>query len=327
MLGTAAGAKFAVALDSLGGLSATVNAGGFTSAVFAGLRDGVARTDRLANISTRGRAGPGDEVMIAGFVLAGTTPRPVLIRAIGPTLGSFGVPDTLTDPRLELYRGSTKLSENDNWSATTSTGEVAATTARLGGFALVAGSADSALLLTLDPGAYTAQVGAPAGAAGGTALVEVYDAGSTPTPGAPAPRLINIATRGRLATTEDTLIAGIVVTGNAPKRLLLRAIGPGLAAFGVPGTLADPILVLTGSTPAGTATLATNDDWATPAANHANAAEIAAAAVSVGAFALPANSRDACLLLTLAPGNYTAQVLGKNGATGTALIEVYEVNN
>ncbi|MCX6954766.1 MAG: immunoglobulin domain-containing protein [Verrucomicrobia bacterium] len=321
---TPAGTKISGMLNvAAGDLVATTDSGALSGSAFAGLRDNVIRTDRLANISTRGRAGPGDDVMIAGFVLTGTAPRPVLVRAIGPTLGGFGVPGTLADPRLELYRGSTKLSENDNWS---SANDLVATTARLGGFALAAGSADAALLLTLDPGAYSAQVSGPGGSVG-NALVEVYDAGTTPSPGTAAPRLVNIATRGRLASADDTLIAGIVITGNAPKRLLVRAIGPGLAAFGVTGTLVDPVLTLTGPTASGPGTLAANDDWASPATGGPTAAEIAAASVATGAFALPNGSKDACLLLTLAPGNYTAQVTGKNNGTGVALIEVYEVNN
>jgi hypothetical protein len=324
---SSAGAKLTATVGAGGALSATLEATGSAAAAFGGLREGVARTDRLANISTRGRAGAGDDVLIAGFVLSGSASRPVLIRAIGPALGAFGVPGTLADPRLALYRGDAKLSENDNWSSDSAAGEIAATTTRVGGFALASGSTDAALLVTLTPGAYTAQVGAPVGSTPGNALVEVYDTGPAPTGGAAEPRLINIATRGRIAAAGDTLIAGIVVTGNSPKRILIRAIGAGLAAFGVPGTLADPVLTLTGPTASGTGTLATNDDWGTPASGAATAIEIAATAIATGAFALPTGSKDACLLLTLAPGNYTAQVTGKSNGTGVALIEVYEANN
>lgn len=320
---TAAGAKFAVALTTAGGLTVAGQDAGFAATSFAGLRDGVLRTDRLANISTRGRAGAGDDLMIAGFVLSGTAPRPVLVRAIGPSLGAFGVSGVLADPRLELYSGSSRIAANDDWSAA---GDLAGTTARLGGFPLAAGSSDAALLLTLNPGAYTAQVSGPEGS-NGTALVEVYDAGPSAVPGGADRRLINIATRGRLAAGDDPLIAGIVVTGNAPKRLLVRAVGPGLASFGVTGVLADPILSIIGPSSAGSATLATNDDWSSPAGGAPVASEIAAAAVATGAFALPSGSRDACLLLTLAPGSYTVQVVGKNNGAGAVLIEVYEVAN
>ena len=322
-------ATLTVLLNSAtGSVTASADRDSFATSQFSGVRDDVPHTDRLANISTRGRAGAGDDVMIAGFVLSGTAPRSVLIRAIGPTLSGFGVPGTLGDPRLALYRGDTKLSENDNWSTSPAATDVAATTTRVGGFTLASGSADAALLLTLEPGAYTAQVSAAPGSASGNALVEVYDSALNAAPGASEPRLINIATRGRLAAAGDTFIAGIVVTGNAPKRVLIRAIGPGLTAFGVPGALADPTLVLTGPTPAGPATIARNDDWSIPdTRDGATLAELTAATVTVGAFALPPGSKDACLLLTLSPGNYTAQVLAKGSPTGAALIEVYEVPN
>ncbi len=332
-LTTTAGTHLSATFDpATRSLTATAASGLFPAMLttYSGVREDILHTDRLANISTRGRAGPGDDVMIAGFVLSGTAPRPVLIRAIGPTLGAFGVPGTLADPRLELYRGATKISENDNWSTSSAATELAATTARVGGFALAPASADAALFVTLDPGAYTAQVTAAPGSASGNALVEVYDTGTAVA--ATEPRLINIATRGRIAAVGDTFIAGIVVTGNVPKRLLIRAIGPGLAAFGVPGTLPDPILSLAASHATGSIAVATNDDWSTvtfgtiPAPAQATPAEIAVAASSVGAFPLPPGSKDACLLLTLSPGNYTAQVVGKNNGTGGALVEVYEVN-
>ena len=117
------------------------------------------------------------------------------------------------------------------------------------------------------------------------------------------------------------LIAGIVVTGNVPKRLLVRGIGPALEAFGVTGSLPDPVLTLL----SGTRTLAANDDWYNPAAGL-SAGDVSVAAVQAGAFALPAASRDSSVLITLQPGNYTAQVSGKGSATGVALIEVYEVS-
>ncbi len=321
--GGGTGTNLSVTLDSAtGSLTARGDAGAFAGAAFAGLREDVPRTDRLANISTRGQAGAGDDVMIAGFVLAGNAPRPVLIRAIGPTLGGFGVPGVLMDPRLALYRDGTKLFENDNWS---SAPDVVATTAGVGAFPLATGSADAVLLATLDPGAYSAQVSGPVGVAG-NALVEVYDAGASSA--ATAPRLVNIATRGRLASPGDSLTAGLVVTGNAPRRVLIRAVGPGLTSFGVAGALADPILFISSvSGPNGAATIASNDDWTVTVPGAATAADIAAVGSAAGAFPLIGASRDACLLLTLSPGNYTAQVLGKNNSTGIALIEVYQAGN
>lgn len=308
--------RFEITATSGDSLRVDATSGAFANMSFAALRDDVAPVRRLANISTRGRTGAGEDAMIAGFVLTGEAPRTVLIRAIGPALRSFGVDAAIADPRLELFRGAARIAENDNWTSIAGGAAVAAASTRVGAFALPAGSADAALLVSLEPGNYTAQVGV-AGGAPGVSLIEMYDADQDVS--ATAPRLVNIATRGRVGTGADALIAGIVVTGNAPKRLLVRAIGPTLGTFGVAGTLADPVLqILSGGT-----ILTTNDDWANPAAS---APAVAAATLAVGAFPLSLTSRDACVLLTMPPGNYTAQVTGKAGTTGVALVEVYEVN-
>lgn len=315
---TATGVTLTFAVnDGTGSVSASAGSGSLAGIVFAGLRDDVARSDRLANISTRGRVGGADDAMIAGFVISGSAPRPVLVRAIGPALANFGLVGTLADPKLTLFRGGTQLMVSDDWSAEAAANSIVSTSARLGAFGLPNPGRDAVVLATLDPGSYTAQV-TPASGGPGVALVEVYDAGDDAVPA--APRLINIATRGRVGTGENVLIAGIVVTGNAPKRLLIRGVGPALGTFGITDALADPVLTLQ----SGQTTLQTNDDWWQPASGLTSS-DLSAAAVSVGAFALPISSRDACLLLTLQPGNYTAQVTGKNGTAGVALIEVYEL--
>lgn len=188
----------------------------------------------------------------------------------------------------------------------------------MGAFPLAAGSADAALLANLEAGSYSASVTSSNGATG-VALVEVYDAGPAGT--SLGTRLVNISTRGRVGAGDDLLIAGIVVSGNAPKRLLVRAIGPTLGDFGVGGALLDPVLtVLDGQT-----IVASNDDWASSGPGTATPAMIAAAATKVGAFALPVASKDSCMLLSLPPGSYTATVAGKSGSTGVALVEVYEI--
>jgi hypothetical protein len=279
---------------------------------FAGLSTESVSIDRLANISTRGRTGLGDDVMIAGFILSGTAPRQILIRAVGPTLGSLGVNGALPQSHLELYRGSTRIAEGDDWGQQPNAALIAAAASRIGAFDLSGSSHDAALLVTLDPGVYTAQVRGATGATG-VALVEVYDAG-TALPGSDVPKLANISTRGRVGTGDEILIAGIIVGGNTPKRLLVRAIGPTLESFGVTGVLADPELtIFDGNKP-----INSNDDWA-------GNAEIASVADSIGAFPLPAGSKDAVLMITLAPGVYTAQVRGKGNTTGNALVEVYEI--
>lgn len=312
-LTTNAGVSLGLAFDATtGAISATADKGPLAGEAFDGIRDNVDQTDRLANISTRGRVGSGDEIMIAGFVVSGSSPRSVLVRAIGPSLATLGVAGALNDSHLALFRGNTKIAESDDWGAEASASAIISATSQVGAFSLSTGSKDAVLLTTLSPGSYTAQVSGPDNGTG-IGLVEVYDAGVGPVSSS-TPKLINISTRARVGINDEILIAGIVVTGNAPKRLLVRAVGPTLASLGVNGVLADPVLsIFSGST-----VISQNDDWG-------GNTDIASAAVAVGAFALPTGSTDACLLITLAPGVYTAQVTGKGGATGIALVEVYEV--
>ncbi|HWA09944.1 MAG TPA: immunoglobulin domain-containing protein [Opitutaceae bacterium] len=312
-IATAGGATFNATLNpGSGAFSGTSDRGSLAGQVFSGLRDNVLHTDRLANISTRGRSGPGDDVMIAGFIISGDVPRQVLVRAVGPALSGLGVAGAMSDTRLELYQGPTKIAESDNWGTEVGAGNLMAAASRVGAFELPATGKDAALLVTLDPGLYTAQVRGP-GTATGVVLVEVYDAGDPPSASL-GPKLVNISSRGRVGTDDEILIAGIIVGGNAPKKVLVRAVGPGLAQLGVSGTLADPVLtIFSGSTP-----ISQNDDWGGEAA-------VTAVANAVGAFPIAADSRDACLLITLAPGTYTAQVRGKSGTTGIVLVEVYDV--
>ncbi len=282
---------------------------------FSGTRVGAPLLNRLVDIATRSQAGAESDSMIAGFVVTGGVPQSVLIRAVGPTLASFGLAGALADSRLTLFRDSTKIAENDDWGLSADATAIAQAAIRVGAFALPGGSKDAVLLATLAPGAYSAQASAGAAAANarGVALIEVYDAGETPASAA-SPRLANISTRGRVGTADDVLVAGIVVGGDAPKRVLIRAIGPGLSAFGLPDTLADTVLRLF----RGTTLMEENDDWT-------SSSELISATKSVGAFALSTGSKDSALLVTLAPGSYTAQVSGARGATGIALVEVYEV--
>ncbi|MBI5689538.1 MAG: immunoglobulin domain-containing protein [Verrucomicrobia bacterium] len=315
---SSSGTRFTLTLiPSSTGMVLSADRAPFASVSFAGLFDGALRTDRLANISTRGRIGSGEDAMIAGFVVDGAAARTVLLRAIGPALAGFGVTGTAPDPKLTVFRGANRIGESDNWSTEPGASGLVSATATVGGFPLPAGGRDAALLLTLDPGSYTAQV-TPASGSGGIALVEVYDAGGLALSN--APRLINIATRGRVGADDDLLIAGIVVGGNGPKRVLVRGVGPTLGSFGVGGALVDPVLTIL----AGTQTIASNDNWGSPVGGGI-ASEVSLGAAAVGAFPLVPGSRDAALVLTLQPGAYTAQVSGKSGATGVALIEVYEL--
>ncbi|PTY05691.1 hypothetical protein DB347_15100 [Opitutaceae bacterium EW11] len=271
-----------------------------------------AYSSRLSNISTRSYVGTGGSIQIAGFIINGTEKKTVLIRATGPALANapFNVPGTLADPVLTVFSGQTIIATNDDWSTdATNATAVEAANAKTGAFALVRGGKDAAFVLTLDPGAYTAQVsGKNEGV--GVALVEVFEIGSSG-----KSRLTNISTRSETRTGANVQIAGFVVSGDFPKNVLIRASGPGIAVapYRVPGTLADPVLTVY----SGQTQIATNDDW--------SPSEVGDAAEYTHAFAWPTNSKDAALVLTLKPGAYTAQVTGKGDATGVTLIEVYEI--
>ena len=261
---------------------------------------------RLINISTRAQVGTGGDIMIAGFVIGGTGSKRVLLRATGPALAPF-LAGTLADPTLELTTLSgTTLATNDNWDS-----DNAAAIAAGPGTHFAAGSKDAALIITLPTGQYTALVRG-AGNTTGIALVELYDLEPT----SPA-RLINLSTRARPGTGDATMIAGFTVTGSGNRNVLIRALGPTLFNMGLPsGFLPDPQLVLT--TLAGTI-LATNDNWGTP-----NGAAVSGVGAQVGAFPLATGTRDAALFTTLPEGLYTPQVTDRTGATGIALVEVYE---
>jgi hypothetical protein len=277
---------------------------------FSGGSDNLTLRQRLVNISSRARVGTGDAVAIAGFVISGQVSKPVLIRAVGPTLGAapFNVGGVLAAPRLELFRGSASLAVNSGISA--SRAAIDAAGQQAGAFALGTSGADAAILTTLAPGNYTAVVSGVNNTAG-VALIEVYDLSGV----AVGQKLLNIATRASAGTGDNTLIAGFVVPPGTTKRVLIRGVGPGLSVFGVTGVLAQPALTLL----SGSTIVAQNTNWNT----STDAATITSASAQVGAFGLANN--DSALVVTLAPGNYTAQVLGVGGASGVALIEVYEL--
>ncbi|WP_414665060.1 beta strand repeat-containing protein [Horticoccus sp. 23ND18S-11] len=320
---TSAGTAISGTIDAaLGRIDGLISSTGNT-VIFGGIRSTSTRTDRLINLSSRNRAGSGARSLITGFVIAGTQPKRVLVRAAGPALTGFGVSGVLRNPRLQLFRDGQLVDENDNWRQAANATEVAATATRIGAFPFATDSLDSALLVTLAPGAYTASVVDDTST--GVALAEIYDASEGTT--VETQRLVNISTRGESAPGDGVLIGGIVVNGNAPKRLLIRGVGPSLAGFGVTGALTDSTLKIYDS---GGKLVAQNDNWetaqpVTPSQTAATGAEIAAAATASGAFALAPGSRDAAIVITLAAGSYTAHVTGAGGQTGVALIEVYEL--
>jgi hypothetical protein len=300
-------------------LAVRITVGNQTPVSFTEVSAAATRTDRLINLSSRVRIAH-DRLLIMGFVVGGTEPKRILVRGVGPALAGFGVQAALANPRLQLFDATGRMIlENDDWSEA----DTSAAFAQVGAFSLPADSKDAALLATLAPGAYTVQI--TAGDEAGVALAEIYDASANA--GAETQRVVNISTRGTVdAGSDGLLISGFVITGNTPKKVLIRGVGPSLGTFGVSGTLVDPRLtVYNGST-----MIAQNDDWSTSLplnAEHsaATASELAAAAQSVGAFPLGANTKDAALIITLAPGAYTAQVTGVNGSTGAAIVEIYEL--
>ena len=263
----------------------------------------------LLNIATRMRVLTGNNVLIGGFIITGIEPKKVLIRGIGPSLSGVGV--TLSDPTLELHQGSTTLATNDNWKINDQTGQsqeadIRATTIP------PTNDLESAILTTLSPGAYTAILAGKNGGAG-VGVVEVYDLGQ-----AANSTLANISTRGFVDTGDNVMIGGFIVgnNGGASPTVLVRGIGPSLSNFGVTGALGDPTLELHDGS--GT-TIATNDNWKVRPDGTSQQAEIEATTIP------PTNDLESAILSTLAPGNYTAIMRGKNNTTGIAVVEAYNL--
>lgn len=268
---------------------------------------------RLINLSVNAEVASAGDSFTMGYVVGGvgtTGTKSLLVRAAGPSLTRLGVTGALADPRLEVFTGSTKTGENDNWGGTAAlTTAFAAYTGF--GFAS-ATSLDAAVLADMPRGDNSVRISAT-GSGTGRVVAELYDVTPNASFLATTPRLVNVSVLKHLGTG---LIAGFTVGGTGTKTVLIRVVGPtlGEAPFGVPGVVADPQISLF----AGQTMIGSNDDWG-------GGAELTAAFAKVGAFALPAASRDAALLATLQPGGYTVQARGVGGTTGEALLEIYEV--
>lgn len=261
----------------------------------------MAAPGRLGNIGTRLRVETGDNVLIGGFMVTGTPPKRIILRAIGPSLTSVGVPDALANPTLELHDFSGVLASNDNWMDAPNRQEI-----------IDSGLAptrdfESAILATLpaNNSAYTAIVRG-VGNGTGVGLIEVYDLN-----GAADSKLANISTRGLVQKGDDVMIGGLIVVGESSTGAIVRAIGPSLADFGVPNALQDPTLELHDGNGA---IIAFNDDW-----KDTQRAAIEATGIP------PTNDDESAILAPLSPGNYTAIVRGKDNGTGVGLIEVYDL--
>lgn len=255
---------------------------------------------QLLNISTRLRVGGGQGVGIGGFIVTGTAPKKVIVRAIGPSLGASGLTDVLMDPSLELHGGDqgTLIATIDNWRDDPAASELEA-------MAMTpADDREAATILTFLPGHYTAVVGASDGSAG-TALVEMYDVD----PVADS-QFGNISTLGFVGTGNDALIGGFVVSGPGAARIVVRAVGPSLTSSGVQNAIDDPTLALHDSN----GNVTTNDDWHTAASGE-----------PIPVALQPRDPRESAMQMNLAPGSYTAIVRGKGNATGVALVEAYNL--
>ncbi|MGN6718799.1 MAG: hypothetical protein ACTHLX_15560 [Candidatus Binatia bacterium] len=289
--------------------------------------------DPVDGRSTRGAVLTGDNVMIAGFIISGDAPKTMLIRARGPTLADLGVPHVMHDPFLRLYSGQTVIAQNDNWrdtqeQAISATGLDPCQPFQVGGTVPTDCGLESAVLATLNPGAYTAIVSGIAGETG-VGLVEVYEVGNT------SSRLVNMSTRVRVGTQDDVMIGGFIIEGTESKTLLLRARGPSLADFGVSGVLPDPVLQLY----SGQTVIARNDDWqavdplcstgGSPCGPISQIQSIGldpCGAYQSGGAAPTGCSHESAMLVTLNPGPYTMIVSGSGGSAGVALLELFEVN-
>lgn len=295
-------------VESASGLSTAADWAAFHGGPARAGKQQVETPTRLSNISMRGMTGAGVLAPTVGITVSGAAGLPVLLRAVGPGLVAFGVSGAVVDPKLVLNVGSSRLLENDNWDGASSLGAVFEA---LGAFGLLPGSLDAALLHTLPAGNYTI-VPEAGGGREGIVLVEAFEAGG---PG--YTRLSNLSVRALAGSGDQVLIAGFVVAGSKPLKVLVRAIGPGLKPFGLSSVLEDPLLTLY----SGTTLIAENDDWG----KAADAALLSPAVAAAGAFALPEGSRDASLVLTLEPGIYSCVCSGKGGATGLAMLEVYSL--
>jgi hypothetical protein len=245
----------------------------------------------------------GNDVMIAGFIIGGSTAKTVVVNVAGPSLAQFGITNPLANPTLTLVRSSDNsvIASNDDWQAQTNPADVSAIQAT--GFQ-PPDAPEPAIIATLAPGAYTAIV---QGAGGGTGvgLVGVFEVDHFEIP------LINISTRMQVLTGNDVMIAGFIVQGSGPQTVVITVAGPSLANFGITNPLADPTLQLVRSSD--NAVLATNDNWQS-ATN--------ATAIQASGFA-PSNPLEPAIMMTLAPGAYTAIVQGVAGGTGVGLVGVF----
>jgi len=256
----------------------------------------------LSNLSTRIQVLTGDDVLIGGFIIGGSSNKTVIVRGIGPSLASFGIANPLANPTLRLVRSSDQatIATNDDWGSAANAADVTAS-----GFA-PSNPLESAILINLPPGAYTAIVSG-VGSGTGVGMFEVFEVDHPDVP------FENVSARGRVIDGDGAMIAGFVVPPNSSQRLMVRARGPSLMAFGVSSVLSNPTLQLVRSSDH--AVIATNDNWV----DALNAAGILASGFA------PIDAFESAIMITLNAGAYTAIASGVGGASGVAIIEIFRL--
>ena len=254
------------------------------------------------NLSTRGLVSVGDNVLIGGFIITGTEPKSVVLRALGPSLSGFGLSNVLSDPVLSVYNSSgTRIASNDDWQS-----DLNHSIIRANGLAPT-NPLEAATVVTLAPGAYTVIATGHDGTPG-ISLVELYDVYPLSNS-----KLVNMSARGSVGTGDSVLISGFVIGDVKSATVVVRTLGPSLAPFGVSDPLSDPTLAIYD---ANGAAIATNDNWQTDPNN-----------IVLQRLGLtPPNASESALVLHLPAGAYTAIVRGVNDGTGTALVEVYTLH-
>ncbi|MFN2624095.1 MAG: choice-of-anchor Q domain-containing protein [Chthoniobacterales bacterium] len=260
----------------------------------------------VANVSTRLPVGTNENVLIEGFIVQGLpgSTKKLIVRAIGPSLVPFGIPDALANPTLEIHDSSNLIAMNNDWKVTQTGGIIAGDqSAEIGASGLApSNDLESAIIANLAPGSYTAVVQG-AGGTTGTGVVDAYDLSA-----ASSARLANIATRGLVQPDDKLMIAGFIIQ-NGPVRVVVTALGPSLLAFGVNNALPDTTLELHDQNGV---ILLQNDNWKTD-----QQADLESTGLQ------PSNDLEAALVTTIQPGQYTAQVRGKNNASGIGVVQVY----
>jgi glucose/arabinose dehydrogenase len=299
----------------------------------------------LVNLSTRAFVQTGDNVIVGGFIVDGIVPKTVLIRGRGPSMSAppLFVPGVLADPVLTLFSGQTVIAGNNNWQDAPSCGafrcgtpaQIAATgmdpcQPNPGQSSAPAGCVlESAVLITLNPGAYTVHLSS-ANSTAGIGLIEIFEADESD-----LSQLVNLSTRARTGAGDGVMIGGFIIDGTQPKTILLRGRGPSMSSppFFVPGVLADPVLRLF----SGQAVIAENNNWrdapSCSGVSCGTAAQIAALGMdpcrpNPGQPSAPSGCElESAILITLNPGAYTTHLSGANGLTGIGLVEIFQLQN